>query len=53
MFKLTDEESKITWFQIKIKSEKKETPDGKYSNPYDFSKSLATVLKIILFMIDF
>jgi len=49
MFKLTDDESKIIWFQIETKYGKRETRGGKYSNPYVFTENgvamLATVLR--------
>ena len=49
MFKLTDEESKIIWFQIETKKNNIETRGGKYNNPYVFTEHgvamLATVLK--------
>ncbi len=48
-FQLTEEESKIFWFQIETKKEKIETRGGKYNKPYVFTQEgvsmLATVLK--------
>ena len=49
MFQLTDDESKIIWFQIETKYGKVETRGGKYNQPYVFTEQgvamLATVLK--------
>ena len=49
MFKLTEEESKIFWFQIETKKIKTETRGGKYNMPYVFTEEgvamLATILK--------
>ena len=51
MFRLTDEESKIIWFQIETKHEKLETRGGKYTNPYAFTEAgvamLATFLRVV------
>ena len=49
MFKLTEEESKIFWFQIETKKIKTETRGGKYNMPCVFTEEgvamLATILK--------
>ena len=49
MFQLTDEESKIIWFQVETKYGKMETRGGKYNKPYVFTEQgvamLATVLR--------
>ena len=49
MFQLTEEESKIIWFQIETKNQEIETRGGKYNKPFVFTEQgvamLATVLK--------
>ena len=49
MFQLTEEESKIIWFQIETKNGNIETRGGKYNKPYVFTEQgvamLATVLR--------
>ena len=48
MFKLTDEESKIIWFQIETKKNNIETRGGKYNNPYVFTETGVAMLATIL-----
>ena len=49
MFQLTEEESKIIWFQFETKNGKAETRGGKFDKPFVFTEQgvamLATVLK--------
>ena len=49
MFQLTEEESKIIWFQFETKHGKIETRGGKFDKPYVFTEQgvamLATVLR--------
>ena len=52
MFQLTDEESKIFWFQVETKNGKIEKRGGKYMNPYVFTEQgvamLATILRTFI-----
>ena len=48
MFQLTDEESKIFWFQVETKNGKIEKRGGKYMNPYVFTEQGVAMLATIL-----
>ena len=48
MFRLTDDESKIIWFQVETKKMNVETRGGKYSNPYVFTEQGVAMLSAVL-----
>lgn len=48
MFQLTDEESKIIWFQLETKYGSVETRGGKYNRPYAFTEQGVAMLSSIL-----
>ena len=47
-FRLTDEESKLIWFQIETKKVKIETRGGKYNNPMVFTEQGVAMLASVI-----
>ena len=49
MFQLTEEESKIIWFQIETKYGKIETCGGKFDKPYVFTEQGIAMLATVIY----
>ena len=48
MFQLTEEESKIIWFQFETKNKKGETRGGKFDKPFVFTEQGVAMISAVL-----